>query len=50
MPGESPAMGEMQLEELEAAMLSSPSQERFALHAFKFVNAKGEVHYVKFHW
>lgn len=22
----------------------------FAVHAFKFVNAKGEVHYVKFHW
>src|SRR5258707_440203 len=22
----------------------------FGVHAFKFVNAKGEVHYVKFHW
>ncbi|XQM37237.1 Catalase [Cupriavidus sp. H19C3] len=22
----------------------------FAVHAFKFVNARGEVHYVKFHW
>ncbi|GAB2889580.1 catalase KatB [Paraburkholderia jirisanensis] len=22
----------------------------FAVHAFKFVNEKGEVHYVKFHW
>jgi catalase len=22
----------------------------FAVHAFKLVNAKGEVHYVKFHW
>jgi catalase len=22
----------------------------YAVHAFKFVNAKGEVHYVKFHW
>jgi catalase len=22
----------------------------FAVHAFKFVNANGEVHYVKFHW
>jgi catalase len=22
----------------------------FAVHAFKFVNAQGEVHYVKFHW
>jgi catalase len=22
----------------------------FAVHAFKFVNASGEVHYVKFHW
>jgi catalase len=22
----------------------------FGVHAFKFVNAKGEIHYVKFHW
>ncbi|VWC07167.1 catalase [Burkholderia metallica] len=22
----------------------------FAVHAFKFVNARGDVHYVKFHW
>jgi len=22
----------------------------FGVHAFKFINAKGEVHYVKFHW
>jgi catalase len=26
------------------------NMDGFAVHAFKFVNAKGEVHYVKFHW
>ncbi|GLQ93604.1 catalase [Dyella acidisoli] len=26
------------------------TMDGFGVHAFKFVNAKGEVHYVKFHW
>jgi catalase len=26
------------------------NMDGYAVHAFKFVNAKGEVHYVKFHW
>lgn len=26
------------------------TMDGFGVHAFKFVNAKGEIHYVKFHW
>ncbi|NKJ21187.1 catalase [Dyella sp. SG609] len=26
------------------------TMDGFGVHAFKFVNARGEVHYVKFHW